>query len=212
VTEQTIPIERKGIDAYSVKNYLRLFCSSNNERAIPAEVDERRYAVFEISQHRKQDRAWFARFLREDLLPFYLDEFLAWEIESDLTKIPQTKALLIQKLVNSENKPEYAFLLWVFDKRAFWTKGGEGKEVSWDEVRTLFFDVAELKLPPKTTWPSLQRKLGYILKKYIGVKGYRKTHERGFVVPPFDTALENWQKLYGVDKYADEIDEIMGVK
>lgn len=50
ITSDEISIERKGIDAVTVPNFLRIASTTNHLHAAPASVDERRYAVFEVNK------------------------------------------------------------------------------------------------------------------------------------------------------------------
>lgn len=47
-TEDTIVIDTKGVSKYIQENVLNLIIMSNNDRIVPAEEDERRYAIFEL--------------------------------------------------------------------------------------------------------------------------------------------------------------------
>ena len=46
LTNDTITIERKGVDAYTAPNYTRVLFTSNDDFVVPASLDERRFAVF----------------------------------------------------------------------------------------------------------------------------------------------------------------------
>lgn len=59
ITEPTVMIERKGLDAVSQPNYLKVFMATNSDYAVPASKDERRYCVFDVSNIRKDDTAYF---------------------------------------------------------------------------------------------------------------------------------------------------------
>jgi len=61
ITGQTHLIERKGLEAYPVPNLTRVFMLSNSCRSAPASSDEKRYAVFDLSEARKQDRKFFTK-------------------------------------------------------------------------------------------------------------------------------------------------------
>ncbi len=102
ITEDTIVIERKGIDASEVKNYINIIMTSNNDWLFNAAPEERRYCVMYVNNNRKQDRAYFSKLInqldnggREKLLAI-LQEYDLSGI--DLTKIPATKALLDHKI------------------------------------------------------------------------------------------------------------------
>jgi hypothetical protein len=49
VTEKTLTIEPKGIDAFPWRNPLGIVMSTNDKWVVPASWDERRYAVFEVN-------------------------------------------------------------------------------------------------------------------------------------------------------------------
>ena len=55
ITEETLMIEPKGLDAYPVRNCIRLIMSSNSDWVVPAGADARRYFVLNVSDAKKQD-------------------------------------------------------------------------------------------------------------------------------------------------------------
>lgn len=59
VTEPDLFIEAKGKDGITVPNMLHVMMASNDDWVVPAGEDERRYAVFAVSDARKQEEAWF---------------------------------------------------------------------------------------------------------------------------------------------------------
>jgi hypothetical protein len=60
ITEPTLPIEGKYQNAVMVRNMLHLAMASNADWVIPATHDERRYAVFQVSDHRIGHRDYFS--------------------------------------------------------------------------------------------------------------------------------------------------------
>ena len=59
ITEPQVTIERKGIDAISQPNYLKILMATNSGYAVPATKDERRYCVMDVSSERIGDRDYF---------------------------------------------------------------------------------------------------------------------------------------------------------
>jgi hypothetical protein len=59
LTERTLMIEQKGIDAVAWKNRLHVIMAANADWAVPASHDERRYAVFDVAGHRIGDQGYF---------------------------------------------------------------------------------------------------------------------------------------------------------
>ncbi|WP_300055213.1 primase-helicase family protein [uncultured Roseobacter sp.] len=103
VTEESLFIEPKGVDATNQPNYLHIIIASNNEWVIPAAPGERRFAVFGVHSHRKKEKAYWRALQSEtdngglaamlhDLLEMDLD---GWHPRDD---IPQTGELSDQKL------------------------------------------------------------------------------------------------------------------
>src|SRR5262249_20879689 len=65
ITEPTLTIEPKGINSFQMPNALKVWMASNNKWVVPASGDDRRYAVFEVSEERKQDRKYFAALIHQ---------------------------------------------------------------------------------------------------------------------------------------------------
>ena len=59
ITEPQVTIERKGIDAISQPNYLKILMATNSNYAVPATKDERRYCVMDVSSARIGDHVYF---------------------------------------------------------------------------------------------------------------------------------------------------------
>ncbi|MCO8144874.1 DUF5906 domain-containing protein [Rhodovulum tesquicola] len=103
VTEESLFIEPKGVDATNQPNYLHIIIASNNEWVIPAAPGERRFAAFHVSPHRKDDKAYFnALFAEMDGggLAAMLHDLLAMDLTGwhPRWNIPQTGELSAQKL------------------------------------------------------------------------------------------------------------------
>ena len=64
ITERNRPVERKGMDIQNLRNCVHLIISSNEEWPVPAAVDDRRFAFFEVSDERQQDTAFFGQIHR----------------------------------------------------------------------------------------------------------------------------------------------------
>ena len=48
VTERSLRVERKGVDAKFVRNRLKIAMATNEHFAAPAGIDERRFAIFDV--------------------------------------------------------------------------------------------------------------------------------------------------------------------
>lgn len=106
ITSDHMRIERKGIDTIQVRNNVRVFITTNSKWAVPAGVDERRFAVLDVADHRKQDTKYFGAIAAEMAaggLGALLHFLLTFDLSGvDLRRIPATEALLDQKLASLE--------------------------------------------------------------------------------------------------------------
>jgi phage/plasmid-associated DNA primase len=65
VTGDTIQVERKFGSCRQIPNRLKIIATSNHEHAVAAGVQDRRNVVFDVSDERAGDRAWFDRLYRD---------------------------------------------------------------------------------------------------------------------------------------------------
>ena len=108
-------IERKGKEPYMVDNLVRLVVIGNEDWLVPASSDERRYAVYDVGDGKKQNRKFFSdmRVNMDDkggnaILLHYLKSFDLKTV--DINNAPKTNALLDQKISSLE-----PFELWWFN-------------------------------------------------------------------------------------------------
>src|SRR6185503_3069857 len=102
ITEPTLFIEPKFVDAMTVQNMLHVLMASNEDWIVPAGEFERRYAVFEVSERKRQDQNWFGP-LNEALEHGGYQAMLHDLLQLDLgdwhpRAIPMTEALRKQQL------------------------------------------------------------------------------------------------------------------
>ncbi len=65
ITERTLMVEKKYHDATEVKNMLKLIIATNEDWAVPATADERRFAVFDVADIHQQEQAYFDALMAE---------------------------------------------------------------------------------------------------------------------------------------------------
>ena len=114
ITEPELMLEQKGIDAVRQPNYLKIFMATNKEYAVPASSDERRYAVFDVSEEKLGDKIYFDRLNQViqdgDVRGLFFTEML----ERDLTdyspsRIPQTDGLKDQIFNSFSSKQSWLY-------------------------------------------------------------------------------------------------------
>lgn len=111
VTEETIMIEGKGVDAEMSPNFVHLLMASNSDWVVPAGADERRYFVLDVSDLKMQDKAYF-RAIREELENGGREALLHYLMTRDISKFdvrqfPKTSALQEQKLLSMSTEEQW---------------------------------------------------------------------------------------------------------
>jgi hypothetical protein len=84
ITEPTLVIEKKGVDAFQAVNRLGIIMATNSNWAVPASADERRYFVVDVSDARRGDREYFTKLWQAVSDPDVLAAFLYELLEVDL--------------------------------------------------------------------------------------------------------------------------------
>jgi hypothetical protein len=102
ITEPTIPIERKGIDATTQPNYLKIVMATNANFAVPSSKDERRYCVFDVSNCMKGNKDYFDALIQSSNDPDVQSAFLYDMLNRDVSdfhtgQIPETVGLKEQR-------------------------------------------------------------------------------------------------------------------
>jgi hypothetical protein len=85
LTEPHIMIERKGVDPILLKNHMMFMITSNERSVVPADIGDRRWQVFEVSDQKREDKAYFAAISQQMNSGGYeamLHELLEWDISS----------------------------------------------------------------------------------------------------------------------------------
>lgn len=101
ITEETLAIERKGVDTMIVKNRMHMLVASNEDWFVPVGFDNRRFAVFKTSVERQNDNNFFGAVHRELFdqggLSALLYDLLEMPPTVNLRDIPHTQELDEQK-------------------------------------------------------------------------------------------------------------------
>ena len=101
-TEPTLPIEAKFFDVVEARNFLHIMMATNEKWAVPATLDERRFAVFEVSGEHANDHKYFDPIIKEMQQDGGDAAMLDFLLRLDLSKfnvadVPQTEGLQEQK-------------------------------------------------------------------------------------------------------------------
>lgn len=111
ITGKQHNIERKGKETYRVDNLTRVAIIGNEDWLVPASQDERRFAVFNVGDGRKQDRDFF-KDMREGMEKGGYAHLLRYLMDFDMRGIdvndaPKTAGLIDQKHANLTPVPEW---------------------------------------------------------------------------------------------------------
>lgn len=107
ISSPWIPIERKGMDSYMAKNFMRIAMISNDRWVVPASDDERRYAIFDCGDEHRGDTAYFKAMIEQmnsgglaamlyDLLTF--EPATGWDIVNTAPVTSGLKEQVIESL------------------------------------------------------------------------------------------------------------------
>ena len=166
ITGDTQMIEFKGKEPITVKNYVRLMISSNNDWVVPAGLEERRFATLDIGEEQMQNASYFRAIMAEQkaggdgALLHYLRNFDLSEI--DLSQIPRTAALFEQK--NASLTPEMSWWLDVLHAAQLpGDRHGEGTS----PVAQLYAAYLEHARNRGVTRRTNETALGIFLRRYV---------------------------------------------
>lgn len=102
ITGKTHTIERKGLESYTIKNYLRIAISGNEEWLVPATEEERRFAVFDVLPGNMQNHAFFesmSKGMAEGGQRLLLQYLMTYDFSDvNVKRAPDTQGLREQKI------------------------------------------------------------------------------------------------------------------
>jgi hypothetical protein len=104
ITEDALAIEGKGQNTVISRNFLHVMMASNDEWVVPAGPESRRFFVLDVSDNKKDDKAYFDRIrtqMESGGLEAFMHDMLAREITGFRPQpVPVTEALLEQRLLS----------------------------------------------------------------------------------------------------------------
>jgi hypothetical protein len=205
VTERMLAIEQKGIDVVAWPNRLHVLMAANAEWVVPASHDERRFAVFDVSDRyakngsaENESKSYFVALHNEienGGAAAMLYDLLNWQLgDWHPRQIYETDGLRRQK---EQSMPllEQWFDELLQDGRLPGIPGLPGQQSSkrFVQTRALVTDV-EMRVP---------RLRGYLTDKALGdflrrqrCSAVRSKFARGWQFPPLKEMREAWSRRY----------------
>jgi hypothetical protein len=206
ITGRTHVIERKNHEPYTVENCTRIIIIGNEEWIVPASQDERRFAVFDVGDGRKQDRDFFQR-MREGMEQGGCGALLRYLLDFDLSQIdindaPKTEGLLDQKV----NSLEPFYQWWLECLTAGEIVGGElsepwSRNVSKDFFRNACYGYLK-KREIRTRRPH-DHIIGRMLRKCLPSVVTNQKEKDGdhqinvYRFPELEQARKEWERYMG---------------
>jgi hypothetical protein len=203
ITERSLMLEQKGIDAVQWPNRIHLMMAGNADWVVPASHDERRYAVFDVSDKyakgmaSEDDRiAYFGALQREidnGGLEAMLYELLHWDLgDWHPRQVYETEGLRRQK------EQSMSLLEQWFDEllQAGNLPGGWGNlcKTNFTETQSLIKD-AESRIPLLRNRLTEKAMANFLKKR--GCVQDRTNQVRGWKFPPLRQMRAEWAKMYG---------------
>jgi hypothetical protein len=202
ITEHTIPIEAKGVDVVNAENHLHVIMATNNEYAVPAAGDARRFAVFDVSDRQQGNPDYFNALAAEmeqggkaamlhDMLAMPLDGFHPERCR------PNTDALSEQ--MNLSMQPaEMAIQNILREGEVPCDYESRHKEGRIFVATSLLSAGLRLEQRQVTTLGNLLRIVSGTsgIREYVGT-GVARHQRRGYWLPPLELARQNWERHIG---------------
>ncbi len=192
ITEPELTIEGKGVNLVQARNRLHVVMASNEEWVVPAGIDERRFAVFEVSSQHAQDSDYFraiAEQLRGGGLAAMLHDLLTMDLADwhPRRSVPQTEALHAQKAA-TVGGIDAVFLDLL--------RTGEIPARRWVGFNQPFLATADLRDYAQTRLRRDDVTLNAVnkLMRDLGFEYHDRSRPRGFVIPSLPDARAAWDR------------------
>lgn len=203
ITGRQHVIEHKGKEPYVVDNCTRVVIIGNEDWLVPASHDERRFAVFNVGEGKKQHRRFFQT-MRELMEAGGYRYLLRYLLDVDLSKVdvneaPSTTALLEQK-VSSLDPFHQWWLDCLTEGRIVASDFGSDWPVEIEKDRFRYAFRRYVKDRQIRSRIPEDRSLGRELRKVLpSVDTERKRKDetgdvvRSYGLPPLESARKEWE-------------------
>ena len=194
ITEPRLTIEAKGIDPIQSPNHLHIMMASNDDWVVPASPDERRFAVFDVSNDMAQNKDWFDG-IYEELNNGGLEAMLYTLLNLDLGKwhprhnIPQNEELNRQKAHNLNGAEKLWFDYLQTGEAHGSSKGGD------IAIETQYFAKVAGDITSKAAGDFLRR---------VGCTHNRNSRPTTWITPTLVEARNIWDRTYFKGAWNDE--------
>jgi hypothetical protein len=222
ITEPDLLIEAKGRDPVTARNMLHIIMASNEDWIVPAGEQERRFAVFDVSDRQMQREAWFAPLYAQlegggyaamlyDLQHRNLKE---WHPR----RIPKTEALLEQQLQSLQPLDVWWVELLETGVLESADPGAPDRAVSntherevhesdgYGRTHTQYFKERGLYDQARSIEPRLKQRSYHLLGHFLRENGCINcwvARNRGWQFPPLGECRAKWESRFPGWKWRD---------
>lgn len=218
ITEPYIRVERKGIDSKAAPNYTHLIMASNSDWVVPASHDERRYFVLDASEVHREDHDYFAAIEKEWQTggrEAFLHHLLTFDLSRvDVRRVPQTQALLYQKLLSLPTVDRWFYGMLQAGKNDYSPVGkSDGRWFEWVQTEFMWAKYCE-SCKDEHSRPVSLVAFGMKLKTLLPPSTRRQQRGTprlwGYEFPPLDECRQHFEKLLGTPiDWGDESGELL---
>jgi hypothetical protein len=225
ITEETHNIEPKGIDPFSVKNFMHLIVASNHAWVIPAASEARRWLMLDVSETHLQDHAYFKAIdtqMKNGGSAALLYELLEYDgSRVDLWTVPKTEALDDQKVHSMTQVERFWFGCLKIGSQVGgrWDQYAECQIGSgeWDTVvsaSALYDTYVERSKQAGVTRRAMEMDLADALKRMAPRVGHERVWSggrqvRGWTFPPLKECREAFdQYMKWTYPWPDDLDDL----
>jgi len=130
ITERRILVERKHQPAFEIDNLTRFLFATNEDWAIPADFDDRRFVMLDVGGALRNDDPYFQALDREQNsggAAAFLHYLSQYQIEVNLRHAPATAALAKQKLLSLDDVGKFWRLM--LTARTHYLRKGHGQDL-----------------------------------------------------------------------------------
>lgn len=225
ITEETIAIERKGIDTITVKSYIHMMVASNENWFVPTSFDDRRFAVLTISKKQQNNHTFFAavhdELFKHGGLAAFLYDMLRHKSDIVLADIPDTPERRKQK--EYSQSPQEAWWREALDDGVFWSSdheyvpGPRASQGPYQEYRVASDEVYEHYARTvermNRRWDVGSRTALRLFLHSVLDEPYPRTYQqkstghRFYLLPNLQTAREMYIKLRGPHTFTQPVAE-----
>jgi hypothetical protein len=207
ITEETLAIERKGLDLHQTANFLHIIIASNDDHLVPSQAKERRFFVLDVGNERQQDSHYFAA-IRKDLEDGGYESLLHFLMKCDLGKfnvrnVPNTNAQSEQKMLSMDPIDSW-WMLCLEEGRIRKTDHDWHRFYKRADVLDSFRQyLQEWNIPRRPTPQGLGARLKKMLPMGYPNRGNRRKQEYEF--PDLVTCRQSFEDHYGMNlEWPDE--------